>query len=317
MTARPLTAPVSAPARRDAGFALAAVLWVLVGASALALAATLAARDAVSAATNRAELARAAWAAEDCLERVRAAVSTALAEARDEGPDAPSWRALDRRIAASPLVAGCQLDVVPAGERLDLNVADGEMLRRLFVAAGVTSGAADSLADALLDWRDEDDQPRPSGIEAAGYRALRRALPRNGPFADARELAEVRGFGGGADSLLSAEPGRVFLDRAPPAVLAALPAMTPEAVIRLVEMRGTTRAAPALEAVAARLSPAARGELMRGYRELAGAATTGPDAWIVTARGHGGTPPVTAVVEARLERAGERAAIVRRRSWIE
>jgi hypothetical protein len=93
--------------------------------------------------------------------------------------------------------------------------------------------------------------------------------------------------------------------------------MTPEAVARVRQMRSVTGLAPALVAVADRLSPAARGELMRAYPELAVATVATPDAWIVTARGHSGSPPATAVVQLRLEAAGPRAAIVRRRSWIE
>jgi hypothetical protein len=42
-----------------------------------------------------------------------------------------------------------------------------------------------------------------------------------------------------------------------------------------------------------------------------------PDAWLVTARGVTGFPQVTAVLEVRLVRAGARAAIVRRRTWLE
>lgn len=308
------------PARgSDAGFALIAVLWVMVGLSALALAGTLAAREAVRAATNRAELAEATWAAEGCVERARATVSAVLADARDEGPDVPTWRALDRGVGGSRLVEGCDLAVVPAGRRVDLNTADGDQLGRLFRAAGVGPARADSLADALLDWRDADDRPRPFGVEAVGYRAAGRPLPRNGPLADERELAQVRGFerAGGIDTLLTVEPGRVFMDRAPSAVLASLPGMTPEAVARLQQMRGAARAAPSLAEVADGLSPVARDALLRAYQELATRTAPTPDAWIVTARGHAGTPPMTAVIQVRLVRAGMRAAVVRRRSWVE
>lgn len=312
----------SAPRLDERGFALVAVLWVLAGISVLALAGALAARDAVATAANRAELARARWEAEGCLERARAAVSAALVAGRDEGPDAPTWRALDRAVAASRLTPGCDLAMVPAGRALDLNRADGEMLRRLFRAAGAGPARADSLADALLDWRDADDRPRPFGVEAAGYRAAGLPIPRNGPLADARELARVRGFDRlpGIDTLLTAEPGAVFLDRAPTAVLAALPGLTPEAVARLQRMRGGARPVD-LAAVAEGLSPAARDGLLRSLQELAGTAAAEPEAWIVTARGHSGTPPATAAVEARLVRAGMRAGmragVVRRRSWVE
>ncbi|MDB4949022.1 MAG: hypothetical protein JWM27_1671, partial [Gemmatimonadetes bacterium] len=56
--------------RRDSrrGFALLAVLWILVGAAALGLAVALSGRSAVAAAQNRVDLARARWAAAGCAE---------------------------------------------------------------------------------------------------------------------------------------------------------------------------------------------------------------------------------------------------------
>jgi hypothetical protein len=57
--------------------------------------------------------------------------------------------------------------------------------------------------------------------------------------------------------------------------------------------------------------------LLASYAELARATTAVPDAWIIVARGWSGIPRVTADVELRLVRAGWRAAIVRRRTWVE
>src|SRR5688572_14206189 len=72
--ARMSTAPV--PRR---GFALLAVLWVMVSAAALGLTLSLAAREAVATARNRTAAARAMWRAEGCLERSRAAIADAIA----------------------------------------------------------------------------------------------------------------------------------------------------------------------------------------------------------------------------------------------
>ncbi|NUO62128.1 MAG: hypothetical protein HOQ30_09335 [Gemmatimonadaceae bacterium] len=57
------------------GFALPAVLWVIVGVSAISLAGTLAARESVATAQNRVDHTRAAWRAEGCLEIARAAIA--------------------------------------------------------------------------------------------------------------------------------------------------------------------------------------------------------------------------------------------------
>jgi protein involved in polysaccharide export with SLBB domain len=65
------------------------------------------------------------------------------------------------------------------------------------------------------------------------------------------------------------------------------------------------------------LSPSARDEAMRRYPELSAAIVAEPEAWIVRAAGSAGEPAARRVVEARLVRAGARAAVVRRRTWIE
>jgi type II secretory pathway component PulK len=302
------------------GFALLSVLWIVVGAAALGLAANLAARQAVAAARNRADLAAAAWRAEACLERMRAAIGEAL-PVRDAARGAAAWARLDRVVAESPLLAGapCDVEVRAAGAALDVNAADDETLRRLFLVLGRSPAGADSLVDALLDWRDADGVPRPRGAEAEWYRAQGLSLPRNGPFADVRELSRVRGMGTvpGIDTLLSPEPGRVPLTHGRAAVVAALPGLGPEAAARLAEMRQRGDGPADLAAFTGSLSPTARDEALRRFPELAGLMAAEPEAWIVTARAGAGTPPAVSAVEVRLVRAAERAAIVRRRTWTE
>ncbi|HEY0014673.1 MAG TPA: hypothetical protein VGC13_00080 [Longimicrobium sp.] len=302
------------------GFALISVLWILVGLSALGLAANLAAREAVASARNRADLSVAAWRAEACLERARAAITDALIAARNE-PGAAVWGRMDRAVAESPALAGmdCTVHLRAAGAALDVNAADDETLRRLFVALGRSAAGADSLADALADWRDADDAARPFGAEAEWYRARHLPLPRNGPFADAREVPRVRGMDAlpGIDTILSAEPGRVPLTHAGAAVLASLPGLGPEAAARMGEMRLRGDRVADLAAFVGSLSPTAREQALRRFPELVGAVVTEPEAWIVTARGAVGVPPAISVLEVRLVRAGDRAAIVRRRTWTE
>jgi general secretion pathway protein K len=303
------------------GFALLSVLWVLVGVSALALAANLSAREGVAAARNRADLARAAWRAEGCLERARAAIGDALLTARNEGPGATVWGRLDREIAQSPVLrgSGCDLEMRAAGAALDVNAAGDDTVRRLLLALGRAPAQADSLVDALADWRDEDDAPRPFGAELDAYRAAGMRGPRNGPLADARELRRVRGWDAlpGIDTLVGVEPGRVPVTHAPAAVLAALPGLGPEAGARAAEMRMRGERITDLSVLVGALSPTARDAAMRRFADLAGSVVLEPEAWIVTARGATGAPPAVSVVEVRLVRAAERAAVVRRRTWTE
>jgi general secretion pathway protein K len=309
-------------ARRPAarGFALLAVLWILVGVAAIGLVVSLAGRDAVGAAQNRADLAKARWLAAGCAERARAAINDALIEGRGAapGPGSP-WARLDSSVAAAPVVQGCTVTLRAAGSALDVNRADEETLRAFLAAVGQAPDAADSLADALQDWRDGDGETRPLGAEAAWYRAGNRPAPRDGPLADVRELRRVRGWEarGGLDALLSVDSARVDLNHAPLAVLAALPGMGAEALAAVEERRRMGERLSSLAAIESRLSPAARQTLDARLPELSAYTVAEPDWWMLESRFAVGRPSVTAVVELRLVRAVERAAIVRRRTWTE
>jgi general secretion pathway protein K len=302
--------------RARGGFVLLAVLWVLVGLASLGLALSLVGRDAVGATQNRVNLTRAHWLAEGCVNVVRAVAAEALADREHANA---AWRTLDELVASSPLVTGlgCKLTVQPAGVTMDVNAAGAEQLRRTFMALRVMPLSADSLVDAILDWRDPDDESRPSGEERAGYVEQRRFAPRNGPIQDVRELSRVRGLDqlAGLDSVFGVDGGRVSLERAPRAVLIALPGFSEELVRRIIEMR-ERRALPAdLLTLAGALSPSARDSLATRYAEVVPLVTIDPDAWVVTARARDGASPAIATVEVRLARAGARAATIRHRSW--
>ena len=306
--------------RKRDGFALLAVLWVIVGLTTLSLAASLTTRNALSAARNRTELTRARWAANDCLERARAAMATALlAPEIEDRRGLSGWSALDGAVGSSPLVtsAHCDVRLRAVGSRIDINHADAEMIGALLGRLGIAAPRQDSMVDALLDWRDADDVPRPLGAERAWYAAHRRFAPRNGFFGSVREISRVRGFEtlGGLDSVLDVEPGRVSLAHASPTVIGALPGLGDEAIARIIERRARGLTLDDMSALAGQLSPAAGRRMLARYSDLSHYATTEPDAWILEARATRGAPPVTAVIEARIARAGDRAAIVRLRSW--
>ncbi|HEY7879186.1 MAG TPA: hypothetical protein VIC55_13220 [Gemmatimonadaceae bacterium] len=301
------------------------MLWVMVGVSVTGLVLALAARRATATAHNRMSAMVAAWRAEDCLARTQRVIAAALlqqtADADRPAPHgAPTWATLDGVLGDASLVGDgqCAITLVPTGTTVDVNTADQELLTRLMLAIGVAPVRADSIVDALLDWRDPDDIPRPNGAEAAWYVSRRLAVPRNGPFADNREIARVRGMDGvvGAGSVLGVTPGRILLDRAPLPVVAALPGFSPEAVARVAEHRERGAPIPDLLSFSAELSPNARAALVARYPDLVRLTTTEPDAWLLTGRGTAGLPAVTVAVELRLVRAGARAAVVRRRTWI-
>jgi DNA uptake protein ComE-like DNA-binding protein len=235
----------------------------------------------------------------------------------DDAAAASTWRMLDRATVESPLLrAGdCDVQLEAAGARVDVNSASEEQLRTLFRA--MRQADIDSLADALLDWRDADDVPRPFGAEESWYLAARRTPPRNAPIADQREIALVRGFERSAvfDSVLTVEPGRLSINSASATALASVPGLSSEIVDRILEQRASGKPIGDVLALAARVSAAARRELLSRYPDVARLTTVDPEAWLARARGHDGLANAVETIELRLVRAGRRAAVLRGRSW--
>jgi general secretion pathway protein K len=76
--------------------------------------------------------------------------------------------------------------------KVDVNIATPQLLRALVLGLGLSGGEA--AVDAILDYRDEDDNRRVSGAERPEYRAAGRTGPRNAPFIAVEELSSVLGI---------------------------------------------------------------------------------------------------------------------------
>ena len=167
--------------RREDGFALLFVLWVLLAVGALA-ATLLRAEDPL--------LLRPATAAArlDLDVRARSLVAVLLAEL-----DAGKLLAGSRRRLR---LGDVEVEVRISGEsgRVDLNAAPPAVIDALLAAHGVPEEERARLRDALLDWRDPDDLVRLAGAERAAYRAAGREGPGNRPLRHPAELARVLGF---------------------------------------------------------------------------------------------------------------------------
>jgi general secretion pathway protein K len=86
------------------------------------------------------------------------------------------------------------ISVRDEGSKIDLNQAPDALLAALFASVGVDPGKAQSLADAIADFRDDDNLPRPRGAEEAEYRDAGLAWgPKNAPFQTVEELQQVLG----------------------------------------------------------------------------------------------------------------------------
>lgn len=88
-----------------------------------------------------------------------------------------------------------ELIVNDEGGKVDLNTASAELLMRLFASFDIPDEDADALADALVDYRDEDDLLGLNGAEDPQYEAA--GLPwgaKDSAFTDIEELQQVYGM---------------------------------------------------------------------------------------------------------------------------
>src|SRR5262245_23336697 len=73
--------------------------------------------------------------------------------------------------------------------KVDLNAAADRLLQALLVGVGASKG----LADAIIDFRDDDNIKRPQGAERDDYSAAGRPGPKNAPFSAVEEIEQVLG----------------------------------------------------------------------------------------------------------------------------
>ena len=287
-------------------FALLAVLHVVTGASVVVMALLLAMQDQLRATGNRMVATRLRWRLDGCAEEWRASLDSLLA-------GGVSWELAGRHVSRD-LSLDCESTATPAGYTLNVNSATPSRIRRLLIASGLPLAVADSLVDAIVDWRDADDIPRALGAEQDWYRRQRRVEPRNGAFAAAGELRLVRGLENtSVDTLLGVEDGRSPINLAPLPVLASLPGATTEMIGLIASRRNRGDRIERLTDLTGVISRAAGDSLHHHLDGLLSQATIAPDAWIVTFTASEGEPPLAVQLELRLVAAGPRAALVRRR----
>jgi hypothetical protein len=281
---------VPSPERRGprSGFALLTVLWAIVALGTVAGISAALAQRGLHLTRNRIVLARAGWAREACVSTLN---SRYAADQRTRGVDSAD---LGRG-------AWCSAALFDPSAQLNVNLASPAILH---------AALGDSLADALLDWRDADDDAHPNGAEAEWYREHRRPLPRNAPLASAAELRLVRGFEGIAlDNYTTRGDGRISPAIAPPFLVRALPGVD-EAVAAAIESRGQSIAS--LEALLAIAPPSARPGLLAHYAELQSQTAFAPAVLIAHVQGAVGSSLPRSSAWLTLVPVGDRLAVVSR-----
>lgn len=183
--------PLRGKGRRDGGFILISVLWIVLFLALAAASFTLSVRTHVRQTSSEGAAAEARALAE-------AGINLALHDLLN----ARQTRGWKRRFAPDGRAYACSMEggrvtVVVEDEagKVDLNAAPEALLSLLIAGVGVPTDAAKILAAAVADYRDRDDTSLPGGAESEDYaKAGRVTGPKNAPFDATAELAQVLGF---------------------------------------------------------------------------------------------------------------------------
>ena len=177
--------------RGEKGIALIAVLWMLTLLSIIAAALSFETRSTTRIARNMADHAAARAAADAGIQRAILDFVPPPGTPTDTKNFKTDGTVYIWRFANSTV----RISVKDEVGKVNLNQAPELVLAALFVSVGVEPGKAQSLADAIADFRDADNLPRPRGAEEAEYRDAGLAWgPKNAPFQTIEELHQVLGM---------------------------------------------------------------------------------------------------------------------------
>jgi general secretion pathway protein K len=177
--------------KSENGIALIAVLWTLTLLSIIAASLTLETRTSAHIARNSADKAAARAAADAGIQRAILDLLTSLIPPAASNKLDADVKAYDWLFANSRV----HISIRDEGAKVDLNQAPEARFATLFASAGVDPAKAQSLADAIVDFRDADHLRRPSGAEDAEYKDAGLAWgPKNAPFETVEELQQVLGM---------------------------------------------------------------------------------------------------------------------------
>lgn len=143
--------------------------------------------------------------------------------------------------------------IINESGKLDINTLSdmsGIILNNLLVNLGIPKENAAVIVDSILDWKDEDDLHRLNGAENEYYEVLPKPYKaKNGPFDSVEELILVRGvtreilYGSkerrGLVEFLTvhSKTGKINLKYAPKELLIAVPGMTDDNVVNILNER--------------------------------------------------------------------------------
>jgi len=220
------------------GIALVLVLWVLL------LLTIITGSFALMARMDRLE-AHALLSGTQARLSAQAAINLAVLALRD--PEDETRMRADGRVYQQE-IDGVLVEVSAIDERgkLDINGTDELTMANLFTGHGMDLDAAEVLAAAVMDWRDEDELERVNGAEEDVYLAEGLGIgPANRAFLMTEELLQVIGME--YELYRKLEPGVTVFSRgaepdpafAPVEALMALPDITYEEAVNFVQERNS------------------------------------------------------------------------------
>lgn len=214
---------------RQRGFALVLVLWVLSLLTIMAGSFALSMRREAAIVTGSSSNARGVAIAESGL---------ALAELMLMHPDQQQrWRTDSSIYHVDYADASLRIQLLAETGKIDINSADEPLLQGLIAQVPLEAEEQTRLLNAILDWRDTDDQVRENGAEKKDYKAAGLSYqPGNKPFQSIEELQLVLGMNEQVFKALenlitvySKQP-KVDLAQAPKDVLQIVPGMDAELI---------------------------------------------------------------------------------------
>jgi general secretion pathway protein K len=243
--------------RKQDGFIIVAVLWMVAALALLAAIYTRFALTTAVASTVHEDRLRAQGLITAAVELTAYQLTATLPQSKAPAtaPAAPADAARGLQQLAAPQMpsrgafsfrlgrSGVNVDYQSESARIDLNVAPKETIAGLFRTLGAQGEDADYYADRIIGWRKKAEAAG-ENVEATAYRVAGIAYaPRQGPFQSAAELWLVLGIPpllkDRALPFVTVYSGKSDVDpeNAAPEVVASLPNMTPERIGNLLQQR--------------------------------------------------------------------------------
>lgn len=285
--------------RARRGVALLAALWLVVAIAAVALQFSLEAHERRTVGLLTSERGKQRGLALGALALVEAQLDAAL-RVQPSGSNvqrlrsSDPWLDVDSVYSGTIMIDSTPVDVVARdlGEKLNINSMNEIDIRNFFSYLIGDFSKATQLSQTIMDWRDADSIPRPSGAERDAYiKAEMLALPTNAPFREVEDLRDVMGmtpeiYAQASPYLTTRGNGQVNINTAPVPVLRALPGMTDATLNMILQLRSQGRRIDNIQTVFSALSGGGRGGPNALQAGLAArvTTTTGTIELVITAR---------------------------------